>query len=273
MTSASPENISLCIRSLLRPVLRMCLRRVLKLTDIIELIKIELVQIAQEELADAGGEVSLSKLSAMTGVHRKDVTRIVRESTEPKQSKNIIAKVMVQWQHDGLFTTKAGRPRQLQCDGKESEFAQLVHSVNGGNLSPYTVLNEMERMGAVERRGDRVKLCWQDFAPPVSDVEGLTMLAEDSADMHQAVDENIERKDSVPNLHLKTEFDRVPESAIPAIREWLLKEGSRFHKRVREYLSQYDNAFEKGSSPAEATRTVSFGSFSLVKPEWSIGKG
>jgi hypothetical protein len=66
------------------------------------------------------------------------------------------------------------------------------------------------------------------------------VLAQDLSDLTAAVEYNILEGSEVPNLHARTEFDNVFQDSIPQIREWILKEGSAFHKKAREYLASFD---------------------------------
>ncbi|MCB0328663.1 MAG: hypothetical protein KDD70_03335 [Bdellovibrionales bacterium] len=234
------EVIPTAIRLLLRPVLRLCVRNSIKLQEILEMVKLVLVDVAKEDLERNGEAVSASKLSVVTGVHRKDVTRLERSGGEYKRPDNQIAKIMTQWQCDERFITKAGKPRVLHCEGRDSEFAELVGSVNGKDLSSYSVLFEMERLGMVERKGNSLKLKGRDYIHG-DDVEaGLKVLAADANDLIAAVEENLFEEKNEKNLHLRTEFDRIPLTKLEEAKRWLLEEGSQFHKRARQYLSRLD---------------------------------
>lgn len=252
-----------CLRLMLRPVARLGLRYSIHFGDLSELLKQVLVDAAREELSQSGQEISLSKLSVMTGVHRKDVTRIDREPEAVREGGNLIARVMAQWQHDTRFSTKAKRPRVLSVEGRNSEFASLVRSVNGENVSAYSVLAEMERLGAVERRGDTVRLVWRDFIPDGDATTGISMLARDIDDMSQAVEANIFEPQKIQNLHLKTDFDNITPDAVPEVRRWLIEEGSSFHRRARGFLSQFDRDLNKKLPRLGVRCKVTLGTFSL----------
>lgn len=254
-----------CVQHMLRPLLRFCVRHSLKLHELLEMVKIAYVRAADSELRASGAEVSASRLSVMTGVHRKDVTRILRDPGNFTPQENIVAKVMVQWQHNPKFRTRAGAPRVLEAEGKESEFAELVNSVNGGDLSAYALLYEMERMGVVERRGSTVRLVWRDFTPEPTVKNGLEMLASDTNDLYDAVEENIFHRQEIPNLHLRTVIDNVTPDAIPTIRRWLIEEGSLFHRRVRAFLAAFDRDLNPALRDAKGGVRVAFGTFSLVQ--------
>lgn len=37
-----------------------------------------------------------------------------------------------------------------------------------------------------------------------------------------------------------TEYDNVCLDELPKVKEWLLKEGTKFHKKARDFISKYD---------------------------------
>jgi hypothetical protein len=117
----------------------------------------------------------------------------------------------------------------------------------------------------IERKGNTVKLIWQDYAPKLDIFEGLQMIAEDSSDLVRAIDENVREVQEEPNLHLKTEFTSIEDKKLPEIRRWLLQEGSQFHKRVRDYLSEADADLNPTLDPEACTTRVAYGSFSITE--------
>lgn len=264
MTSALRTKVIDGLQRLLVPVVRLCVTFSVQLGDVIEILKSVYVQ---EALQQVGDKASLSRISAMTGVHRKDVTRLVREPSPPKERVNLFARIMTHWQHSEPFRTVRGQPRVLTCEGRDSEFAQLVRDVTGGDLSTYSILHEMERRGIVTRDKSKVRLVWKDFVVSGDVAEGLNLLAEDSSDLAAAVSENLFASDKLPikNLHLRTEFDKVDPARLPEIREWLLREGSYFHARVREYLSKCDRDSNPDCNTTGQAVRISVGAFSYVE--------
>ena len=272
--SEQNEHIPTAIRFLLKPILRLCIRHSIKLQELLEMVKVMLVQVAKEELVHQRQPVSASKISVMTGVHRKDVTRLEISGGEYQRPANPIAKIVTQWQCHPSFTTKAGKPRVLECEGKESEFAELVASVNGLDVSSYSILYELERAEFIERRGKRVKLLARDIVHREDIQAGLQVLVHDSNDLISAVEENLFTESDHKNLHLRTEFDRIPLKKLDEAKQWLLEEGSAFHKRVRSYLSTLD--LDTSPSPSdtldEATGRISLGTFSISEDLTSQGE-
>lgn len=252
----------------LRPLVRLALRSSLQFMDLVELLKSVFLEVAAEELTADGERVSVSRLSVMTGVHRKDATRLYRDGGEVKKPGDTLTRVIGHWRQSSRFASKPGQPRVLGCEGNESEFAELVREVTS-DVAPYTVLNELERRELVERTARGVKLATTLHILADKDVAGgFALLGSDVQDLLEAASENILEPRATRNLHLKTQFDNIPRSKLPEIREWLLDEGSKFHVKVERYLAQFDRDIVPNRDRSPASR-VAFGSFSLSEEKES----
>ena len=252
------------IERLLWPFVSYCLRRAVALPELLESLKKLYVRAAREELLRSNSVESASKIAAMTGVHRKDIARFAKSSEEKSNVSSPLARVMVQWKFDSRFSRPKGTPRPLSIEGRESEFANLVHSVLGGDINGYAILSEMERRGAIQRRDGQAVLVWQDFAPIPEETKGISMLAADLEDLMLAVEENIYHQESIPHLHLKTDYDNIAQEFLNEIRHELLREGSAFHEKINQILSKYDVDLNPALAGKPAGVRVAVGAFSFI---------
>jgi len=251
------------LRLLLEPVARFCLRRSFKIQEILEALKEALVSSAESEMLASGLKPTVNRISIMTGIHRSDVQRLLSEEGGNKNTVNIINRVIGAWQNDQRFINSRRQARILTFDGKVGEFADLVSSVTA-DLNPYTVLFELERLGAIKKTDRGVQLIAHELIIRADTAAALAHLAKDSGDLHAAVEENIFENDPLPNLHLRTEFDNISSSKLPRIRRWLLKEGTAFHRRANRFLAAFDRDLSKSEiSDADRAR-VSLCSFSYT---------
>ena len=227
------------IRIMLRPIVRFCLHRTMKVQDILECLKFALIDVAVEEISRLNEKVNVSKLSVATGLRRREVMRIYREGDHKSWAVGLSTKVIGAWQNDRRFLTKQGKPRVLSLSGQDSEFSRLVRSVSQ-DVPTASVLFDLERMGAARRTDRGVELC-SDGLPGERDLaEACRMLGEDVAALMRTVEENVERHRKVPNLHLRTVFDNIARSDLSALRELILKEGSEFHARLAKLIGKHD---------------------------------
>ncbi len=94
---------------LLMPVARFCVRRSVRLQNIAVSLKRCLARAAAEQLKRDGLEVSASRISVMTGVHRKDLRDLLDDEELPLRE-HAIVRLLTLWQVDQRFITSGGRP-------------------------------------------------------------------------------------------------------------------------------------------------------------------
>ncbi len=252
------------LQIILKPLMRFCLRHSVRIQEILEAVKIALIEAAKEEMIEREELINISRISVMTGIHRRDVMRIHRDEITLDGSKNFIPRLIGQWQSDKRFCVKGKKPRILSRQGEgNDEFEKLVRLVSN-DLHPGTVLFELERLGIVRRVKDGVRLITAVYSPPKNIRNGFELLAEDANDLIAAVEENIADTEAIPNLHAKTTYDNIRRDALPRIRKWFLNEGSSFHKRSREFLSRFDLDINPDPSHTATGVRVVLGTFSRV---------
>lgn len=147
-------------RRVLTPIVRMLIHFGITLPFLNELIKSIYVEIAESEFAtDAGKKVSDSRISLITGVHRKDVKRLrsqTHERSSPSRNVSLGARLIASWLQDPRFHNEDGTPRALtkQSGVAQASFEDLVNEVSKGDLRPKVVLDELLRQGSVRLLDD-----------------------------------------------------------------------------------------------------------------------
>ena len=264
MSTLPPETLHKCLVLILKPVVHFCLKRSLKIQELLEAAKVAFLELSEEEMRRDGAGVSMSRLSIMTGIHRRDVMRLWRDEESPKQEGNLLKRVVWKWQQDDRYRTKGGRPRMLQVEGKQSEFVDLVQAISQ-DLNPYTVLFELERIGAISHVGDKIKLEGVVYIPKGDALEGFSLLSADMHDLILGVEENVFDKPDLKNLHIKTEYNNVTVESVERIKNWFLDQGEALHKAAREFLAQFDRDLNPQLKSKPGGVRVTLGAFSSVE--------
>ena len=134
------------------------------------LLKTVYVEVAEGDFALEGKPQTTSRVSLLTGIHRKDVKRLREESAPPDATPAVVslgAQLAARWTAVDEFLDDAGRPRalaRLSADGRPS-FEELVESVSK-DIRPRAVLDEWLRLGVVHLDDqDRVVLNTEAFVP------------------------------------------------------------------------------------------------------------
>lgn len=247
---------------LVRPIASFCIARSVKFQDFIDAAKKAFIDSAADELSKEGHSTNDSKLSVMTGLQRKDIAKLRRSTPEQFKPDNLISRVIGLWLSETYKDSK-GKPRKLTIESKSSEFAELVHKVSQ-DLNHHTVLFELERLKIVKRVGKNVELSIPGLIVRGDFKRALPMLSSDIEDILHAVHDNLLLEEGTPNLHAKTEYDNIPEQALPKIREWLISVGQKIHTEIREYLSSFDRDTNPSIKKSGGRYRVAFGTFSVT---------
>lgn len=264
MAHLEQKYLLLCLRQLLRALAKFCLRHAFKVSQIESLLRQTLLEVAQEEMGANGQKVNQSRLSIVSGLSRREVAKSL-ESVETAQlfQETLITKVVGLWQSEKRFLDKKGEPRILTYGSGESEFNTLVARVST-DINPATVLFELERIGAVERQSDGLRLVTEIYRPKGDPEIGFRVLGKDVSDLITTVEENIFEKKEIGNLHLRTEYDRVRIDARTQIEHFLLKEGNALHAKARDFISQFDQDTNPDPDFKGTTVRVVLGSYGKV---------
>lgn len=250
------------LSAMLRPLADFCIARGLRFQDFVDIAKRAFVVSAERRLIRERREVSVSKVSVMSGIQRPEVNRILKAPHAP-QSKDFIVRVMGQWTSDKRFSHKK-KPKRLGIEGAQSGFAKLVAAVST-DLNPHTVRFEFERLGLIEVKDGHATLLNPVYVTTGDPKETLRRGAGDVEDLLVSLQENAFAAHHVPNLQARTEYDNVPDEALPAIREWLLEMGARLHEQARNFLSKFDRDTGKQQSRGSGRNRVVIVTYSRVE--------
>eukprot|EP00439_Symbiodinium_sp_Y106_P087905 s1_g441.t1 len=186
-------------RTILRPLVRGLVRRGVQLPQIVEELKALYVDAARLEAAKAG-RVTQSAISVMSGVHRKDVKRLLEktdDTPQPPSAASMGSKLIGIWMGRAPFAGEDGGPLPLfekRSDGRPS-FEELVGEVSQ-DVRSRAVLDEWLRLNVVVRREDGlVELNTEAFATPEAEAEALHFFGRNLRDHVSAGLHNLDGND------------------------------------------------------------------------------
>lgn len=185
------------IHSVLRPLVRVMLAHEITLPTAIELLKRVFVEVAERDFSlDSKGSTD-SRISLLTGVHRKDIKRLrglprVDSDLPPKVS--LSAQIVATWITGKQWLDENGQPRplpRLTRHGGENSFETLVASISQ-DIRPRSVLDEWLRLGVVEiTENDEIALMTDAFVPREGLAEKLAYYGHNLGDHAAAATDNV----------------------------------------------------------------------------------
>jgi uncharacterized protein DUF6502 len=169
-TPAPPSQLRDALRQLLRPLVRLLVEQGVPFGELAELLKGVYVDVALRDFPLADKDPTDSRVTLLTGVHRKDVKRLreqPRSANDPPHAVALGALLVARWTGTAAFLDDEGRPRPLPrlAPRRGPSFESLVASVSK-DIRPRAVLDEWLRLGIVQLdRDDRVCLNAEAFVP------------------------------------------------------------------------------------------------------------
>lgn len=153
-TSLNQNNSVLLatFKKVVKPLVRLFLEKGITYTLLLEELKQVFVEVAAEEFKIDGKAQTDSRITLLTGVHRRDVNRFRNLSTKTPQPKtNFSAQLISQWLGNEKFLDEHGRPKRLARSNKSNSkdtFDSLVMSVSK-DIRSRPVLDEWLRTNIV----------------------------------------------------------------------------------------------------------------------------
>ena len=168
---APSHTVIRAVRVILRPLIRFMLSHGLTYTILTDILKSIYVEVATDEFRLENKRQTDSRISLLTGVHRKDVKRLsemIEADLPPPENVTLGAQLVAKWVGDRLYTDGQGRPIPLARgarEGGEKSFESLVATVNK-DIRSRAILDEWLRLGIVHMDvNDHVCLDTEAFIP------------------------------------------------------------------------------------------------------------
>lgn len=244
----------------LKPLVRVLLRNGMSFNAFSDIAKRVFVEVGMRELGIPGRKQTVSRVSILSGLSRKEVQRLLGEQahaagTDAQESYNRAARVIAGWVRDKDFTDAAGDPLALSQAGANTSFSLLVKRYSG-DVPARAVLDELLRVGAVEHLDDdRIRLLSRAYIPRTSDLDKLDILGADVADLITTIDHNLQRGAEDPRFQRKVMYDNLPQESISGFRALSAAQAQALLEKMDEWLSQHDrdvNSSVKGAGRMRA---------------------
>ena len=263
------------ISKTLKPVVRLLLHYGIGYPQLIALLKRLYVRAAEEELNTVDKRVSDSRITLLTGVHRKDVARLRKESPEiqqeiaegysqdnPSDSPNdntasLGARLVAEWMANPRFLQEEREdnpPAPLPFRDPEkrgrADFCELVETVCRKDIRPRSVLDEWQRLGIVSVSDDIISLNTEAFAPKAGLAEKAYFFGRNIQDHVEAGASNL-RGSAPPFFDRSVFYDQLSRDSVEELRalsalgasELLTKINARAHSlQMKDIANKTDSA-------------------------------
>lgn len=215
------ERFLKVVRGLMRPLVRTLIARGVTAPAFYKLLKAVYVDVAHAEFRIGNEPPTDSRITLLTGVHRRDVRTILSddsESWETARAKTaMFATVLGQWMVRDDYADADGAPRPLpRAAASGPSFEALVRDVNT-DIRPRTVLDELIRQSLVIEDEDGL-LRITDIARrgPASDEDRLVFFASNVGDHLAAASMNL-MSEEPPFFERAVFYNRMTPGAVDRV--------------------------------------------------------
>lgn len=226
-----PPSLLSALQRVMRPLVRLMLRKGVTYTVFADLLKEVFVDVADREFRLDDKVPSDSRISLLTGVHRKDVRRLRSdgETSIVALPENITlgAQLVTAWTNSQPFCTAAGHalalPR-LASAGGDCSFDALVATIST-DIRARVVLDEWLRLGVVRiDEHDCVHLEAEAFVPQKGFDEKAAYLGHNLHDHASAAVHNLSGEGQ-PFFERSVHYDALAPVSVDTLRQAVAKEG------------------------------------------------
>ena len=264
----APEPVVRAVRRMLRPLVRLLIRFGISYPALSNLLKTLYVEVADTDFPVDGRPQTISRITVLTGVHRKDVKRILDQvDTDPAilLTPTLGAQIIGKWAGDPRFSDTDGRPRPLPRTGHQNgeTFETLVASVSK-DVRPRAVLDEWLRLGIATLDDDgRVALNTAAFVPSRGLEEKAHYFGRNLRDHIAAAAHNV-AGDGAPLFERAVFYDGLTAASVDALRGMAEEGGMDLLLRInREAL----RLAERDAGDPENTERMTVGIFFFREDE------
>lgn len=229
-TGNPPEALILAINKLLRPLVKLLLSFRIAFPQFAELLKRSYVEVAEKEFPLDNKPQTDTRLSLLTGIHRKDIKRLRHQGSETEEAPAVIStggKLVARWISEPKYRGEDNTPLSLplkSTTGKPS-FESLVQDVFKQDIRPRVILDEWLNLGVVSMSKDNIiTLNTQAFIPSKGLEEKAFFLGHNLADHLAASTHNL--LDQQPAFFERCiYYDGLSDESIEKLREHAANRG------------------------------------------------
>jgi hypothetical protein len=202
------------------------------------------VDVASKEFGIKGRKQSISRVSVLTGLSRKEVMRVRKlpkpDDRESTERYNRAARVIAAWRREKNFQDADDKPALLPMEGSGATFSELVKRFSG-DVPARAILDELMRIGAVNRLEDgRICLLTRAYIPESSDADKLYILGTDVRNLISTIGHNLKPDSIGPLFQRKVEYDNLPDEVLPTFRKVSAERAQILLEKLDQWLAQRD---------------------------------
>lgn len=262
MPRIPPDALISAIQRLLRPIVRQLLAWGVTYPVLDQVVRGLFVEVAERDFALPHKRQTDSRVSLVTGIHRKEIARLRHRPDDARArtplEASVVTRVVGRWMAGPPYADRAGRARALPYESRRARDASFTRLVGeaGFDGPVRSVLDEMLRTGAVAWRDDGTVELAREANVPRADLAGkLELLGSDPGELFRTIAHNIEDADAAW-LQRKVVYDNVGADALAELRAAARAEGEALIRSANKLLATNDRDRNPAAPGGRRSRVV-----------------
>lgn len=269
-SSGTPHGaIVTAITYMLRPLVRLLLINNITYPAFCDLLRSAYVKTADEEFRLTSKPQTDSRISLLTGIHRREVSRLRNEPETPidlAQPASMSALLLTIWSGNPEYLDDQGQPiplDRLASKGGGRSFEALVQSVSK-DFRPRVVLDEWLRQGVVTLdNDDRVHLSADAFVQPQGVEEKVYYFGQNTHDHLAAAVHNLAGNEP-PFLERCVYYDKLSPESVKELAEYSRVVGMRALHAINKRAAELQ---KRDHGQPDAVHRSNFGIYNFSEAE------
>ena len=262
------QVLSDAVVRIMRPLARVLLSHGMAYGTFAELAKRAFVDEGFLLVERDGKRATVSAVSALTGLTRKDVSRI-RESEAlldggASQRYNRAIRVISGWINDPAFNDASGEPAALPLEGGDWSFAALVRRYSG-DIPAAAMLSTLQASENVEVRAGNAVLVERAYIPKATPLEKINILGKDVGELVHTIGHNLEVLPEQRFFQRKVSNASIAAATATEFRALSTGKSQALLEEYNAWLTQHQS--ESDETVGEPLRYVAVGIYYIELPE------
>lgn len=252
------KTMSRAVQKLMRPLVRILLRNGVAYGTLAELVRKTYVDVAYRDFAPKGKKQTVSRVSVLTGLTRKEVRRLQESGAgdiKLEQARyNRAIRVISGWRNDSTYLDDSGKPCVLPLEGDGPSFAGLVKEYSG-DIPTMAMLTMLQESGSVSVDGQQVRLVRNAYVPGKDAADKIEILGVDVFELISTIDHNLIAGPDALRFQRKVAYDNVDPRAVSKLRVM----SSKMAQTLLEQLDRQYASHEAAEGDGQAGKYISLG--------------
>lgn len=269
----APDALLRSLGRLLRPLVRLLIGNGVTYPVLADLLRDLYLDVAQHDVLTDEKSRTDSRISLLTGVHRKEIRRQRSAAVQPEAEPDVVtltSQIISRWLGAAPFVAEGGTPLPLprSAPAGEPSFDALVASVTK-DVRARAVLDEWLSQELVRLDNDeRVILNVDAFIPRPGREEQLFYFGRNLHDHIAAASANVSATGKAPFMDRSVHYDALPIAAAERLEAMSREAGIRLLMEVNRVAAELADA---AGEPTGPTRRVNLGVYLYAEDEQPPG--